>query len=86
LATTGLNIMDTIEGNATGRGGAQSRIIYVRFRAVANDLGVHPRTLQRLVEAGRFPAPDYLNRLKVYKPDVAEEGKRALIRQGIKER
>jgi hypothetical protein len=70
--------MSTIEGNATGR-----RAVYVRFRAVASDLGIHPRTLQRLVEAGRFPAPDYLNRFKVYTPEIAEAGKRALIHSGI---
>jgi hypothetical protein len=76
--------MNTIQGNATGR--SDARIVYVRFRTVANDLGIHPRTLKRLVEAGRFPPPDYLNRFLVYTPEVAEEGKRALIRQGIKER
>lgn len=73
--------MSNIEAGAAG-----GRAVYVRFRAVANDLGVHPRTLQRLVNAGRFPAPDHLNRFKVYTPEVAEAGKRALIRHGIAER
>jgi hypothetical protein len=77
--------MSSIQGNQTGRGDTGCTRL-VRFKTVASDLGIHPRTLQRLVNAGRFPAPDYLNRFKVYKPDVAEDGKRALIRQGIKER
>jgi hypothetical protein len=72
--------MSSIEANATGKR------TYVRFKTVANDLGVHPRTLQRLVDAGRFPAPGHLNRFKVYTPEIAEEGKRALIRHGIAER
>jgi predicted DNA-binding transcriptional regulator AlpA len=61
----------------------RERTVFVRFRAVASDLGIHPRTLQRLVNAGRFPAPSHLNRFKVYAHEVAEEGKRALIRSGI---